>query len=181
MEGDDPEWLMVEWPAEFPSATTNDTPAERTVDPAPSRVSTLRRLVRRTISIVAAVTGTVISTGIVSGAIPVPGARPTHVVSVRLALPRDMTPSVVLEKLPPAENTIQAVLDRYRSAFKQQNLEFDTCSIDASGLRAEASCSGKATSGPKAGNKTTDVEARRWTFHLRKADEQWVIDSVDSR
>ena len=108
----------------------------------------------------------------------------------------------------PETGEIQAVLGRYRTAFsvldsaaataiwptvdrralaraferlEEQSFEFDACQIAIDGPRAVASCDGSARYVPKVGNRTPRSEARHWKFTLRKADQGWLIEQVDSR
>jgi len=109
---------------------------------------------------------------------------------------------------PRAEDAIQAVLDTFRRAYGQldaesvgaiwptvntktlgrafdqlseQHLEFDVCSIEASGTSGQAYCAGRATFVPRVGNKTARVEPRQWTFHLKKVGNAWLLDGVEAR
>ena len=73
------------------------------------------------------------------------------------------------------------MLERAFDQLEQQQLEFDNCDIAVSGVRATASCSGKAGYVPKIGAKTQRTQARQWRFNLRKANDAWLIEKVDSR
>ncbi len=102
---------------------------------------------------------------------------------------------------------IQRVLNKYRDAFsildvravravwpaadtralgmafdrlEEQNLEFDSCRISVTDLRAEASCRGSAQYTQVAGPDPR-TEPRQWQFALHKVDEKWLIDAVKSR
>jgi len=115
------------------------------------------------------------------------------------------TPSTARET---DSDAIQTALDRYRTAFnvldaraagavwptvdqralaraferlERQNLEFANCTIDTRGLRATATCTGTAEYVPKVGSRTARVDGRQWMFVLRKVDQQWLIDAVNSR
>jgi hypothetical protein len=57
-------------------------------------------------------------------------------------------------------------------------IEFDRCEIDVQGARAVASCQGSARYGPGIGNAPTG--ARQWRFNLRKVNDAWLIQEVDS-
>jgi hypothetical protein len=109
----------------------------------------------------------------------------------------------------PAESVgVRAALDRYREAFSNldagsaksvwpavdektlvrafsqmssQAFVFDACRVDVSGLRATASCQGRAQYVPKVGSRSARIEPRSWTFTLRRAETHWTIESVDSR
>jgi hypothetical protein len=103
---------------------------------------------------------------------------------------------------------IQLVLGRYRNAFnvldsgaakavwpsvdaralsrafdrlEEQAVQFSECNIAVTGVRATASCAGSAKYVPKVGNRSPHYEPRQWKFNLRKVDEGWLIDQVDSR
>ena len=105
-------------------------------------------------------------------------------------------------------NAIEMVLGRYRTAFNRldagaasavwptvnektlaraferledQNVSFENCTIEIRAVLAEAACRGTARYVPKVGGRTPRAEARRWTFSLRKADGDWLIDSVEAR
>jgi len=106
-----------------------------------------------------------------------------------------------------ATRAIQRVLNRYRDAFsildtsaakavwpavdtkalgmafdrlEEQNLEFDSCRISVTDLRAEAFCRGSAQY-TQMGSLRLRTEARLWQFALRKVNENWLIDAVNSR
>jgi hypothetical protein len=103
---------------------------------------------------------------------------------------------------------VQSVIDRYRAAFNSlntggissfwptvneralakafeqlqaQRFDFDGCQIDVSGQFARALCSGTANFITKVGSKAPRTEPRRWTFHLSRAANGWIIDRVESR
>jgi hypothetical protein len=75
----------------------------------------------------------------------------------------------------------QKALGRAFDNLEQQSLTFDSCSIDMRGARALATCSGTAQYVPKVGNKNSRSDRRQWVFNLRKVDEQWLINEVNSR
>jgi hypothetical protein len=106
------------------------------------------------------------------------------------------------------QEDIQRVLGRYRSAFNdldpaaaqtvwpsvntralekafdslaEQGIEFNDCRITVTGVRAIAACAGSTRYVTKVGNRQPRTEPRRWTFNLRKADRQWLIDAVEAR
>ena len=109
----------------------------------------------------------------------------------------------------PAEaDLIHTVLGRYQSAFRaldstaasavwptvdrkalsraferleEQRIEFDKCQIAVEGLRAEASCDGRARYVPRVGNKSPRTEARHWRFTLLRREQEWLIDQVETR
>ena len=72
-------------------------------------------------------------------------------------------------------------LDRAFDRLEEQALEFENCDIDVNGPRAIASCEGSARYVPKVGNRNAQVAARQWRFNLRKVNEAWLIEEVDSR
>jgi hypothetical protein len=106
------------------------------------------------------------------------------------------------------EVAIQSVLGRYQSALSarnagaakevwptvdvkalgraldrlaEQRVEFATCQIVVTDPRALALCRGTARYIPTVGNKTMRYESREWRFALRKRDQSWVIEGVESR
>ena len=114
-------------------------------------------------------------------------------------------PSVVVRT---EQNEIQRALGQYRSAYQlldaqaaravwpsvdvkalarafdsltSQELAFDTCLFEITGEAATAQCRGSATYTPKIGGRTARLEPRQWTFHLRKVDESWKIQTVQAR
>lgn len=108
-----------------------------------------------------------------------------------------------------AENSaVRAAIDRYRTAFsrldagsakavwpavderalsrafnqmEEQQFVFDSCKIDVNGARATASCRGRAQYVPKVGSRSLRTDMRQWAFTLRRTDQDWTIESVDSR
>jgi hypothetical protein len=72
-------------------------------------------------------------------------------------------------------------LTRAFDQLDNQDLTFDNCAISANGLRAQASCVGKATFVPRVGNKATHVEPRHWMFQLKKVGDSWLIETVEAR
>ena len=79
----------------------------------------------------------------------------------------------------PSVNTRQL-----RKAFDQldvQHFDLGACRVDITGAKAVASCNGKARYVQKVGSRNTHVDARRWTFNLKKVNETWLIESVSSR
>lgn len=108
----------------------------------------------------------------------------------------------------PEARAIERVLGHYRTAFNtldasaatavwptvdektlaraferlaDQDVSFENCQIDVAGVLAEVACSGSARYVPKVGSRTPRAAARRWTFTLRKAAGEWVIDRVSAR
>jgi hypothetical protein len=75
----------------------------------------------------------------------------------------------------------QKALGRAFARLEQQRLTFESCAIDVRGLRAVATCKGTADYVPKVGNKSSRTDSRQWVFDLRKVEERWLIDTVNSR
>jgi hypothetical protein len=75
----------------------------------------------------------------------------------------------------------QKALGRAFNRLQQQRVTFDSCSIDVSGLHALATCGGTAQYVPKVGSKNARTDRRLWIFNLRKVDDQWLINDVNSR
>jgi len=75
----------------------------------------------------------------------------------------------------------ERALRRAFDGLETQDLSFDACLIDVTGLRAEASCSGTASYVRKIGGNDTHVERRQWKFSLRKVSNEWLIDAVAAR
>jgi hypothetical protein len=75
----------------------------------------------------------------------------------------------------------ERALSRAFDRLRQQSFYFTECNIAISGDRATASCSGTASYTPKVGSRTPHSESRQWWFNLRKVNEAWVIDQVDTR
>ena len=72
-------------------------------------------------------------------------------------------------------------LSRAFAGLQSQEFDFSECQIALDNNRATAACGGTARFVPKVGNRSERVEFRRWTFQMRKADEQWTIAKVDVR
>ena len=76
----------------------------------------------------------------------------------------------------------ERTLDRAFGQLEEQNVSFDRCTIDVKGVLAEASCSGTTRFVPRVGNRSPQVEPRRWSFSLRKAySGGWQIQEVRAR
>ncbi len=130
---------------------------------------------------------------------PVTPAAPAPVAPVRTSAPD--SPIDV-------KGDVRNVLDRYRAAYgtlsasavesiwptvnaralgraflqiESQQLTFDDCRIDLSGLTALAFCTGTASYVPKIGSHTARAESRHWTFRLGSVDGRWIIEDVESR
>ena len=72
-------------------------------------------------------------------------------------------------------------LARAFDSLTSQQLAFETCQFDIVGEAATAQCRGSATYTPKVGSRGPKLESRQWTFHLRKVDEGWKIQSAQTR
>ena len=72
-------------------------------------------------------------------------------------------------------------LGRAFDRLEEQAFEFNRCDIAVTGARATASCAGRARYVPKVGNRSPHYEPREWRFNLRKVEEAWLIEQVDSR
>lgn len=139
-------------------------------------------------------------------ALPAPAAPPPQPVPDAIRRPDpEALPSVVARN---EQSEIQRTLGRYRNAYQSldaqaaravwptvdvralarafesltsQELAFDACQFDIAGEAATAECRGSATYTPKVGSRAPKLEARQWTFHLRKVDEGWKIQSAQTR
>jgi hypothetical protein len=72
-------------------------------------------------------------------------------------------------------------LARAFDSLSSQELEFETCLFDITADVATAQCRGSATYTPKVGGRGPKLEPRQWTFHLRKRDEGWKIESAQAK
>ena len=72
-------------------------------------------------------------------------------------------------------------LDRAFSQLDRQALEFQSCQIAVVATRAVADCGGRARYVRRVGSKNPRDEARQWRFNLRKLDDRWLIETVDTR
>ena len=72
-------------------------------------------------------------------------------------------------------------LARAFDSLTSQQLAFETCQFEIAGEAATAQCRGSATYTPKVGSRAPKLEPRQWTFHLRKVDEGWKIQSAQTR
>jgi hypothetical protein len=137
---------------------------------------------------------------------PTAAAQPAPMIPAAIARPEpEALPSVVARS---EQNEIQHTLGQYRSAYQRldaqaaqavwpsvdvralarafgtlssQELAFETCLFDIAGPVATAQCRGSATYTPKVGGRGPKAERRQWTFHLRKVDEAWKIESAQAR
>ena len=72
-------------------------------------------------------------------------------------------------------------LARAFDSLSSQELAFDNCLFDITADVATAQCRGSATYTPKVGGRGPKLEPRQWTFHLRKKDEGWMIESAQAK
>ena len=72
-------------------------------------------------------------------------------------------------------------LARAVDSLTSQQLAFESCQFNIAGEAATAECLGSATYTPKVGNRDPKLETRQWTFHLRKVDDAWKIQSAQTR
>jgi hypothetical protein len=135
-----------------------------------------------------------------------PAASPPSRTPAAAVLPEpEALPSIVART---EQSEIQRALGQYRSAYSlldaeaahavwpsvdvralarafdtltSQQLAFETCQFVIVGEAATAQCRGSATYTPKVGSRGPKLEPRQWTFHLRKVDESWKIQSAQTR
>jgi len=72
----------------------------------------------------------------------------------------------------------QAALARAFDGLESQTLTFDACDVQLRGEAAFATCRGTARYVPKVGSREPRVEPRVWNFTLRKAGNDWTIDTA---
>jgi hypothetical protein len=72
----------------------------------------------------------------------------------------------------------EKTLGRAFDQLEQQDLVFDGCQIEVTGIRAVATCEGQSTYVPKVGSKTARLASGRWTFDLEQAKGEWMIKTV---
>jgi hypothetical protein len=133
---------------------------------------------------------------------PIPSAVPPPA-AARTASPAAANP----EPVAVIDDTvlIQQVLQRYRAAYEEldaesahsvwpavneralmrafselesQTLTFETCDVQFAGAAANATCRGTTRYVPKVGSRHPRVEARRWSFSLRKLESGWMIENA---
>jgi len=76
----------------------------------------------------------------------------------------------------------ERTLDRAFGQLVEQNLAFDSCTVNVKGVIAQADCRGSTRFVPKVGSRSAQVEPRRWSFSLRKEySGEWVIQDVKAR
>lgn len=141
------------------------------------------------------------ATAVSAAAAPPPAPRPAAPAGAPSPSPAALAPAA-------DEQGIRAVVERYRAAYSAldvnavraiwprvnaralgrafdqlstQQVDFAGCEISVTGERASAGCSGNMEFVPKVGNKTPRLEARTWSFELRKSGAQWTIEAVESR
>jgi hypothetical protein len=118
----------------------------------------------------------------VPAAIPVARPTDTEAVQTTLSRYRDAVSGLDAGAAGAIWPTVDVkALARAFDRLERQSLTFNSCTIDVRGIRASATCVGTADYVPKVGNKTARSDSRRWTFNLSRADEQWLIDTVDVR
>jgi len=76
----------------------------------------------------------------------------------------------------PAVN--QGALARAFNGLESQSLTFEACDVRVRGEAATAICQGTARYVPKVGSREPRTEPRVWNFTLRKAGNDWKIDSA---
>ncbi len=130
---------------------------------------------------------------------PVPAGRATGSPGVMLA---STAPAVLRVR---DEELVQRVLQRYRLAYEtldarsartvwpsvdqgalqrafdgleSQQLTFADCTVEVRGVAGAATCRGTARYVPKVGSRDARVEPRIWRFSLRKAGDEWHIESA---
>jgi DNA-binding response OmpR family regulator len=81
----------------------------------------------------------------------------------------------------PSLNT--RALARAFDGLKAQVLEFAHCRVAMASRDSEATatCGGSASYVPRVGRQAARTEPRQWTFHLRKIDQDWLIDKAEVR
>jgi hypothetical protein len=72
-------------------------------------------------------------------------------------------------------------LGRAFDQLERQEVTFDGCEINVSGLQAVASCRGRTRYVPKVGSRAQRVERRTWAFKLQNTSSGWTIASVQTR
>ena len=75
----------------------------------------------------------------------------------------------------------ERALARAFSALSSQSISFADCKISVKELTAIAACRGYATYVGKVGGRGTRTEPRQWRFDLRRGEQGWRIDTVDTR
>jgi len=75
----------------------------------------------------------------------------------------------------------ERALARAFAGLASQDVAFDDCQIDVIGMKANASCRGKASYVGKIGSGEQRTEARTWRFELRRDGEAWKIENAEAR
>jgi hypothetical protein len=75
----------------------------------------------------------------------------------------------------------ERALARAFAGLASQAVAFDDCQIDVIGMKANASCRGKASYVGKIGSGEQRTEARTWRFELRRDGEAWKIENAEAR
>ena len=78
-------------------------------------------------------------------------------------------------------NVNARALDKAFAELEEQRFDFDSCKVNVTGARANATCTGRATFTPRVGNKTPRSAPRQWAFTLVQVSNRWIIDTVQSR
>jgi hypothetical protein len=114
--------------------------------------------------------------------------------------------AVAIPTAPDEERMVRQTLQRYRTAYddldahmaqavwpavnetalarafdglESQRLIFDNCNVQLAAIgRATATCRGSARYVPKVGSRDPRVEPRVWNFTLRKAGDDWQIETA---
>jgi len=73
----------------------------------------------------------------------------------------------------------EKTLSRAFDQLEQQDVVFNGCRIQITGVRAVATCEGQSRFVPKVGSKTARLVSGRWTFSLEKAQDEWMIRTVN--
>jgi hypothetical protein len=72
----------------------------------------------------------------------------------------------------------ESALARAFANLESQTLTFNACRTDLRGDEAVATCQGSARYVPKIGSREPRVESRTWTFALKRAGEEWKIETA---
>jgi hypothetical protein len=72
----------------------------------------------------------------------------------------------------------EEALQRAFDGLVSQQLTFSNCNVQVSGSTGAAVCRGSARYVPKVGSRDPRVETRVWNFSLRKAGDDWQIESA---
>ena len=171
-------------PAATPSRDSGLSPgteAEATRQPAPSPAPLVAAIVSTPVT--PASPTPPITTATASAAATVP-ATVTDTRAVTLALNRYERAFSAMDVAGARAVWPSVDVKALTKAFEQleeQRFDLDKCDITVAGALAEANCSGDARYVRKVGSRAMRVEPRRWHFKLRQANEEWIIDAVNSR